>query len=67
LESKRQIGKMTNQKITKSADFDEISLELVEKARKVEGRSFANFMAWASLKMAKHILADELDNPEGQE
>jgi len=58
---------MVNEKITKSAEFDEVSLNLIDRAREQEGRTFANFMVWASLKMAKHILDDELENPEGQE
>ena len=58
---------MTSEKTTKSAEFDEISLSLIDRAREQEGRTFANFMVWASLKMARHILDDELENPEGQE
>ena len=58
---------MANEKISKSAEFDEISLNLIDRAREKEGRTFANFMLWASLKMARHILDDELENPEAQE
>jgi len=55
------------ERITKGVTFDPVSLDIIERACKLEGRNFSNFMAYASLKMARHILADELDSPEGQE
>ncbi len=55
------------ERVPKTTHFDPIALDIVKRACELEGRNFSSFMAWASLKMAKAVLSDELPSGEGHE